>query len=101
MKTKRSWVRFGLAKFLTQITDSIYVIFGGGSVVGTLFPVTLPWLELGGKGLHLMILVDLQSVGFCRGWRRWVYRGWVYGGYTFPRSHKKKLINSMLLNPTP
>jgi len=34
------WVRFGpfgLAKFLTQIIELIYVISGGGSVMGTLF----------------------------------------------------------------
>ena len=67
-----SWVSFGLAKFLTQITNSIYVIIGGGSMVGTLFPVGLPWVELGGVGLHLVILVYLQWVRFCRDRQKWV-----------------------------
>ena len=62
-----SWIRFGLAKFLTQITDSIYVIIGGGSMVGTLFPVGLPWVELVGVGLHFVNLLDLQWVGFSGG----------------------------------
>ena len=65
MKNKKSWIRFGLAKFLTQITDLIYVIIEGGSIVGTLFPVGL--VELGDMGLLLVNLVDLQWVGFCHG----------------------------------
>ena len=57
--------------------------YWSGSVVGTLFPVGLPWVELGGVGLHLVILVDLQWVGFCRDRQRWFSEGGFVMGTLF------------------